>query len=275
MLANWETTGYFAWHDLCLIDFYPWATATIDPARDIAVLVINEAVLPSPLIFSNQILFQTLEVLLQTRGLYPIHAAAVAQGRTAVLFPAESGAGKTTIALTLVRAGFRFLGDDKPIITTRAGRPVVLAFPEPIHAYVDELSAFTELPGQTYPGFAPDYPLKRAFRPEEFQPGCIISSATPGALIFPEGRTDGDTVLEPISRAEGLRRLIELNWPIPWGFDGFLDLMADLTARTPCYRLRCGPTLDGLPERVARVIGGEEYRLHRKGRKERKGNNNG
>lgn len=255
LVASGETTGYFAWQGLCLIDFYPWATAAIDPRQGFAVLIVNEAVSPSPLLFSNQILFQTLEVLLQARGLYPIHAAAVAQGRTGVLFPAESGAGKTTIALTLVRAGFRFLGDDKPIIAIRAGRPVILSFPEPIQTYVDELGAFQELPDRSYPGFAPDVPLKTAFRADDFKPGCVVPSARPGALIFPDGRTDGASLIEPIPRADGLRRLIELNWPIPWGFDRFLDLMTDLTARTPCYRLRCGRTLEELPERVSEVVG--------------------
>ena len=260
LLLAWETTGYFAWRNLCLIDFHPWGTAAIDPHNGAAVLILNADETPPPLIFSNQLFFQTLEVLLHARGIYPIHASAVAHGRRAVLFPAASGAGKTTLALSMVQAGYRFLGDDKPMIAARAGRPAVLAFPEAIHAYVDELREFDRLPHRPHPDFPPDFPLKMSFRIEEYWPGCVLSSAIPRALVFPEPHTDepsAGTRLEPISRPEGLRRLIELNWPVrlPWGFDGFLDMMRDMVEQTPCYRIRCGPSLDDVPEQVGRLIG--------------------
>lgn len=258
MVMRWETTGYFAWRDLCLIDFYPWGTSLVDAKRGVAALILNSHETPPPLIFSNQVFFQTLEALLHARGLYPIHASAVARGRRAVLFPAESGAGKTTLALTLVRASFRYLGDDKPLIVSRAGRPTVLAFPEPIHAYVDELRAFENLPHRPHPDFPPDYPLKQSFRIEDRWPGSVLNSARPRALVFPEPReeTPPETRIEPISRVDGLRRLIEQNWPVqlPWHFDGFLDAMRDLAEQTPCYRLRFGATLDDLPERIAALV---------------------
>ena len=98
-----------------------------------------------------------------------------------------------------------------------------------------------------------------SFRVEEFWPGSVLNSALPCALVFPESREDTThekTCIEPITPADGLRRLIELNWPVrlPWGFDGFLDTMRDMTERTPCYRLQLGHAMDDVPERIDRLI---------------------
>ena len=261
LLMAWETTGYFGWRDLCLIDFYPWGTAIIDPARSVAVLILNSLEIPPPLIFSNQVFFQTLEILLHTRQLYPIHASVVARGRRAVLFPAESGAGKTTLALTLVQAGYRYLGDDKPLIAYRNGRPHVLAFPEPVNTYVDELRQFDHLPKRIHPEIPPDIPLKQSFYIEDYWPGSVLNSAYPKAIVFPEPRLEKPgtpTLIEAVSPAEGLRRLVELNWPdrLPWGFNGFFDMMRDLAERTPCYTIRWGDSLEDVPGKIGELLDG-------------------
>lgn len=259
LVLAWETTGYFASGDLCLVDFYPWATAVIDCNRGIALLVLREDETPPPLIFSNQLFFQTLEVMLHSRSIYPIHASVVALSGRAALFPAPSGYGKTTLALTLVRAGFHFLGDDKPAVLNDTNGPTILAFPEPVNGYVDELHRFEELPHRPHEAFPADFPLKVSFNVETFWPGCVIPSAIPAGLFFPDAH-DGDVPtankIEPISSADGLRRLIELNWPVrlSWGFDGFLDTMRDLAEQTPCYQLTIGTDLDDLPDRVGKLI---------------------
>ncbi|MBT5872310.1 MAG: hypothetical protein HOH43_02730 [Candidatus Latescibacteria bacterium] len=259
LVLAWETTGYFVSGDLCLVDFYPWATAVIDCHRGVALLVLREDETPPPLIFSNQLFFQTLEVMLHSRSIYPIHSSVVAMGGRAALFPAPSGYGKTTLALTMVRAGYHFLGDDKPAVLSDSNGPRILAFPEPVNGYVDELHRFDELPHRPHEAFPADFPLKISFDVETFWPGCVIPSAIPAALFFPDAH-DGDgpaaNIIEPISGAEGLRHLIELNWPVrlPWGFDGFLDTMRDLVEQTPCYQLICGADLDDLPDRIGELI---------------------
>ena len=101
--------------------------------------------------------------------------------------------------------------------------------------------------------------MKVSFNVEDYWPGSVAPSATPVALVFPAPR-DEDlpevSKIVPISSADGLRRLIELNWPVrlPWGFDGFLDMMRDLAEDTPCYRQEYGVDIQDLPERVAELL---------------------
>lgn len=53
-----------------------------------------------------------LGAILQQRGVLTIHASAVTDGEQAVLLSGRSGGGKSTLAATLVRRGFRLLSDD-------------------------------------------------------------------------------------------------------------------------------------------------------------------
>ena len=57
-----------------------------------------------------------IRFVLNRKGYSAIHAAAVAKDGRAYLFPAQSGAGKTTTATYFTREGFSFMGDDFVIL---------------------------------------------------------------------------------------------------------------------------------------------------------------
>ena len=59
-----------------------------------------------------------------------LHAAAVARGRDLVLLAGESGAGKTTLTLALLDAGWAYLSDDVAPVETDTG--LVHPFPKPL-----------------------------------------------------------------------------------------------------------------------------------------------
>lgn len=59
-----------------------------------------------------------------------LHAAAVARGSSLVLLAGESGAGKTTLTLALLRAGWTYLSDDLAPISIETG--LVHPFPKPL-----------------------------------------------------------------------------------------------------------------------------------------------
>jgi len=64
--------------------------------------------------------------LLHQRGLFPLHASAIATESGAVLFMGASGSGKSTLAAALVRQGYRLLADDICAIDTRGAVPMVM-----------------------------------------------------------------------------------------------------------------------------------------------------
>jgi hypothetical protein len=93
-------------------------------------------------------LYLTLPLLeiLKRHDRFAVHAGGVALGGRAVLFPGASGAGKSTIALACVRAGWELLGDDLVLLRENDdGRLRVHAFPDEIDLTEDSLRFFPEL----------------------------------------------------------------------------------------------------------------------------------
>src|SRR5205085_5151140 len=61
-------------------------------------------------------------------GWVPMHAATVVRDGTCAFLCAQSGGGKTTLTASLVRRGWRAVGDDKGLLQCRDdGSPVVKA----------------------------------------------------------------------------------------------------------------------------------------------------
>src|SRR5260221_5967970 len=82
---------------------------------------------------------------LRPNGFVAMHAAALVDAGAAVLFPAYSGSGKTNLALALLRAGFRLLSDDSPLLRCEAGLVVAYAFSQPLNVAATTAALFPEL----------------------------------------------------------------------------------------------------------------------------------
>ncbi|MEM7238098.1 MAG: hypothetical protein AAF501_09790 [Pseudomonadota bacterium] len=66
-------------------------------------------------------------VVLHQRGLHALHAATIAVDSVAIAFVGEQGAGKSTLAAAMARAGHRILGDD--VIALYPETNAVLVYP--------------------------------------------------------------------------------------------------------------------------------------------------
>ncbi|MEM0943124.1 MAG: hypothetical protein AAGI70_04165 [Pseudomonadota bacterium] len=127
------------------------------------------------------LLGSALGMALHQRGLHTLHGATLAQGDAAIAFVGDQGAGKSTLAVTLGRAGATALGDD-----TAAVWPGAEVWPGPADFKLwRETAAQLEMPGRgpvsdmvdkvyvENPGHAPDWPhrlgavVEIAFGPPE------------------------------------------------------------------------------------------------------------
>jgi hypothetical protein len=63
--------------------------------------------------------------MIQQRELLPFHGSTVVKNGNAYLIGGNSGAGKSSLAATLVKRGFSLLADDISVVQTASGKPVV------------------------------------------------------------------------------------------------------------------------------------------------------
>lgn len=164
--------------------------------------------------------------LLRRRDLFNVHAAALCKDGAALLFGGASGAGKSTLTLAMTQAGWDYMADD--MVFLRPGCAGVYGFPEGI-------DVFPECGSQSH---------KVHVRPER-----EVLEAAPRALIFPRVAHQARSVLHPISPAEALLRLapdiLLTNREV---CEKHLQVLRDLTQRTPAFRMDTGTDLEELTQ---------------------------
>ncbi|WP_027039768.1 serine kinase [Mesorhizobium ciceri] len=92
---------YLAWHAVGAFLISDFSRIDIEPAPGV-----DDALLAFPL------LGPVMALLLHRRGLLVLHASAIAVAGTSAIFMGDKGAGKSTTASAMIRAGHRLLTDD-------------------------------------------------------------------------------------------------------------------------------------------------------------------
>ena len=195
-------------------------------------------------------------------GIYATHAAAlVYEGRTVVVV-GRSGAGKTTLALALVRQGLGMLSDElalsapdaRTILPYRRGLHIRPGTPE----LIEQLSFVTERPFHPLSS-GPQWTL----RPDELEevfPTCLAEPAPLGEIVLLERRgEDKQSVLEPVSSGIVAVELLQATTAAATDFDGALQRVGRLVDGTRCESATGEPRehsrhLDQLARRRALVI---------------------
>jgi hypothetical protein len=195
-----------------------------------------------------------LAELLKRLGLYMVHAAGLAVAGKGLLIAGQSGVGKTTLALALLRAGFDFLADDTVFLSLGESRLRILAFPDEMDVTAHTLGFFPELQR-----------LTRASKPSgRFkQPVCGTSlyqvrpcwECAPGAIIFPQPGTSSHSILTSLPKAEALVQLVcNVLRTEPRSSQAHLDALAGLVKHSRCFRLQTGRDFDQLPALLHSVM---------------------
>ena len=213
-----------------------------------------------PDIIGQMIVLPLLLETLREYGFVSLHAAALAHGDRAVLFPAETGAGKTTLTLALLRAGFRLLSDDCPLLRRTETGVVAHAFAEPLHVFPNVQHFFPEVVPPAYEDLEAAPIAKVAVDPIQVYGDCVIEQCMPGAIVFPS-ISDGDsTWLEPLDTSSALLRLLAL--AMPSASRAHLrcqfDLLGDLASAVSCYTMHTGRDFECLPDRIRAILQSHE-----------------
>ena len=231
---------YFPDLDQIYIEYEDWLRFLCKPESKHSRLVARTDFADNVWPIAHSVFGAMLMEIAKRHGLYSVHAAGLAVKGKAVLLAGICGAGKSTLTLALLRAGFGFLGDDLVFLSPHATGVRALAFPDEIDVADDTARLFPEL------RFLLDQPRvrgwhKRPLRPETVYDIDVVWDADPKVLIFPrvsEAPTSRLTRMDPMTALIELAPnvlLTEVN-----SSQAHLNALAKLVEQCACYQLETG-----------------------------------
>ena len=193
--------------------------------------------------------------LLRRRGLYTIHATALEKHGRGILIPGNSGRGKTTSFISLLRSGYRYLSDDHPLIRDAVTHVEMLPFPIKIDVTEATRAFFPELRN------APDHILhpgspKRSFHAEDLYPTSVGDTCEPAIILFPHVVDKPHSCLEPLPKSRALEVLLPQALLVydPEMARREFQVLAKLVQQVDCYRLHFGRDILDLPKLITPLL---------------------
>jgi hypothetical protein len=185
----------------------------------------------------------------EARHVLVVHAGVVvAPDGNAVVLPAASGGGKTTLTAGLVRAGFDFLSDEMMAIDPVSLR--VLPVPRSLFMKPGTFEALGVQPPDVSEAARLLLDGTWPVTPDDLRPGALGGPAPVRTIVAPTYRPGSKTRIERVSRATGLSDLAGQAFNLEmFGGPAGIELLAEVVRPAACYRLAVGR----LDEAVAAV----------------------
>jgi hypothetical protein len=139
-------------------------------------------------------------------GVTPVHCACVVKSGSGLLLAGESGAGKSTSALSLSLSGFSYLSDDCTYLSRSSAGMQAWGLPTPVKLLPDAVSHFPELVSRK-PVRSLNGELAFTVDPTEMFNVRRCLSCEPRWLVFLERKEDSRPVIKPVSSLEAASRL--------------------------------------------------------------------
>lgn len=105
----------------------------------------SDAVVSDESRWHKDILPAVAGILAPTIAVVPVHAACLAKSGSGILLAGRSGVGKSTLAVTLARRGYRYLADDWTYLAQRQTGVGAWSIPAPVKLLPDATGYFPEL----------------------------------------------------------------------------------------------------------------------------------
>ncbi len=248
--------SYDVWKDgdRLLADFHRAGALLMEPRRGQAdIYLVSPESMHANLI--EYLFHLALIELLRVRGLYTIHATALERHGRGVLIPGNSGRGKTTSFVSLLRSGYRYLSDDHPLIQDVGSHVDVLPFPIKINVTDATVSFFPELQnapaGVLRPGLG-----KRSFDAEAIYSASIGERCRPTIVLFPNVVDSPRSDLELLPKSRALEALLPQALLV---YDREVarrefQVLAKLVQQVDCYRLHFGRNILDLPALISPLL---------------------
>ncbi|MCC6140671.1 MAG: hypothetical protein IT389_08650 [Nitrospira sp.] len=239
---------------LLIAEFHEIGVLAIDGAQGRADgYVINPERLPSNLI--EYLFHLALIELLRRRDLYTIHATALEYNGRGVLIPGNSGRGKTTSFISLLRSGYRYLSDDHPLLQDSGAQVEVLPFPIKINVTDATVQFFPELKSASEQVLHPGVP-KRFFYAEDLYQTAVGERCRPALVLFPHVVDSPKSHLELLPKSRALEALLPQALLV---YDQEVarrefKVLAKLVQQVDCYRLHFGRDILDLPKLITPLL---------------------
>lgn len=164
------------------------------------------------------------------------HAGVVEMGGGAIVVPADSGVGKSTLVTALCRLGARYVSDEALVLD---GTGAAHGYPKPVALAPESMALLGLDPCLTLGEHGPPG-AREHLVPAEALGGWATGMTPVRHIVLPERRTDGVTGTEDlrsVPRREGLATLVRLSFNHYRDPAGFLASAAAAVAGAQVWRL--------------------------------------
>ncbi len=235
------------------------AAFRVDPQRGSATGLVSPQSLEYPHILANTYTLFALLLLLRSRGLYHLHAAAVVSPDGKLwLICGSRASGKTTLTTALGIAGWRPISDDSLLIGSDGDSPQMFALKKYFHLGDELLKRWRAMDGVKRHH---QYLDRSCVGGLEFFGAKDLADTKFGKIdyiVLPEIGKEGKSRVAPISRSEALLKLAEQSMYFQLWREHTEDqwkLIGELAGEASCCRLLAGTDILDDPHCVAQLLG--------------------